>query len=953
MKVLGIKSKLLLTFIVVLAVITGLNVGLATYLIQQQSEREAFASLIRQTDLLENELNETVISLREIAKKNVSGNHNLSDLATLYAKTQHLIRYPEQAAQYERGLLFNKIISLNRLQVVLRTADFSSAAVYIDNRLSHYLTTTEAGMNTISVDGIAQFKISKNESGDIPFDNWPNWNEGNPTALVTRHISPVNRTTISFNFSSNQRMVLVIVVPVQATTRSVMRGNITLGSPEGLQVDDLSIAEPDTLNQQFSGQNQPSVIGAFVFRKIFDRAFLNEIANKTGLLPALYSFDGRHQIQVTDMQMQALDIARWALETQASHNQKIYKQLRELNHGSYYQTLALWRFEKEPRLVISFAQSAASTSHKVREAIIWVVGVAGIVLLAGGALGYFLFDRLVKPIRALTEAVQGFDLNIQQDKSGQSARPIASDKLIEINLHVHDEVGQLASAFNAMSQQLRQSFETMEQRVVERTRELQLAKEQAESANRAKSVFLANMSHELRTPLNAVLGFSQVMRNSSDVSPGQIESLNIIIRSGEHLLNLINNVLDISKIESGRVELEEAPVHLYQFLEEIKSLMYVRTHEKGLILTLDQSPDLPAHVIADAGKLRQILINLIGNAIKYTPSGSVIIRAMVSEMRESEPVWLRFEIEDTGPGMLEKDRERIFIPFEQLEERPATEAGTGLGLAICKQFVELMGGTIGVSSETGQGSIFYFEIPLEVIEAVDSSIEPQYGRIIGLAEGQPVKRLLIVDDQPESRQLLNKMLAPIGFELREAVNGREAVDLFAQWHPHLIFMDIGMPIMGGLEATRRIKSTTEGAHTKIVALTAHALEEERRTILAAGCDDFIRKPYRYSEIFSALAAHLETVFIYEDGNSQYPGSSHQLTADDLAELPAELKNRLNEAVVLLDSDAVKHAIEAIRVCRPDIAEQLAEKAKDLRYDIILKLILSAHNNVRTGDKAPF
>jgi signal transduction histidine kinase/DNA-binding NarL/FixJ family response regulator len=748
----------------------------------------------------------------------------------------------------------------------------------------------------------------------------------------------VNRPTISFEFTANQMIVLQIIVPVQANTRTVMRDNITLGSPEGLLVNDLAIATPETLSRSTPGQNKPTIIGAFVFSKVIDRHYLEEIAQKSGLLPGLYSTDGIHRIEVVDMKMNPADLAQWVLENQAENDRQIQQRILAVDWDSYYQSLALWRFEEEPRLIIGFAQSAASTLQKVRETVTGLVLIAVLVLMVGGTFGYLLFDHLVKPIRELTEAVSGIDLNVQQRKPGQSLTPIASDKLVEINLRANDEVGKLAAAFNMMSRQLRQSFELLEQRVAERTEELQLAKEQAEAANKAKSAFLANMSHELRTPLNAVLGFSQVMKRSPDVTPSQIENLNIITHSGEYLLNLINNVLDISKIESGRVELEESPTYLYELLEEIRSLMYVRAIEKGLDFTLEQSPDLPRNIVADAGKLRQVLINLVGNAIKYTPRGAVTIRAKVAENQDSESIRLRFEIEDTGPGIRDEDRERIFKPFEQLEERLPSEAGSGLGLAIGKQFVELMGGEIGVIGEWGKGSVFYFEIPVAVAQAEAISVEPQRGRIIGLAQGQPKRRLLIVEDQKENRLLLHELLAPLGFDLQEAVNGQEAVTQFEQWRPHLIFMDIRMPIMDGLEATRLIKASDEGGHCVIVALTAHALEEERRAILAAGFDDFIRKPYKDTEIFDALSKHLDVRFAYEEETPLAVESVPPLEASALAELPPTLLNELEQALILLDVRAVDRAIEAVRAQYPAVADALVAEAKDLQYGRILQVI---------------
>ena len=457
----------------------------------------------------------------------------------------------------------------------------------------------------------------------------------------------------------------------------------------------------------------------------------------------------------------------------------------------------------------------------------------------------------------------------------------------------------------------------LEERVTERTVQLAHARDTAEAANRAKTVFLANMSHELRTPLNAILGFSETLRRDAAMSEGQRQNLEIIHRSGEHLLALINDILDMTKIEAGRVRVECAPFDLGALIGDLVDLMRVRAAEKGLDLRLDQTSSFPRFVRGDATKLRQVLVNLLGNAVKFTAQGYVVLR--LRAVPESGGTRLAFEVEDSGPGIAAADRARIFDPFVQVGQ-PAAQKGTGLGLAITRQFVELMGGWIEVAGEPGRGSRFRVELPME--PAAESEMLPEVlgrGEVVGLEPGQPDYRILVVEDQPENTLLLSRLLVGAGFQVRTAENGSRGIELFRRWQPHFIWMDWRMPVMDGMEATRRIRALEGGHQVKIVALTASVFAEQHGEIRAAGVDDILDKPYRAQELFDCLARHLGVRYIYRERAAPDAPAPSGMTPDRvaLAALPEDLRRELADALVTLDARRIDALIE--RVAERDAA----------------------------------
>jgi PAS domain S-box-containing protein len=549
---------------------------------------------------------------------------------------------------------------------------------------------------------------------------------------------------------------------------------------------------------------------------------------------------------------------------------------------------------------------------------------------------------------------------------------------------------------------------------------LKEAKEVAERANRAKSEFLANMSHELRTPLNAILGFAQLLTRDSSLKPEQRESIEIINRSGEHLLALINDVLQMSKIEVGKVTLDQQSFDLYHLLDSLEVMFQLPAQQKGLQLIFDRAPALPQYIQTDESKLRQVLINLLGNAIKFTEQDRVILRVTRSQNSEfriqngklppnsclllPSSFFLHFEVEDTGPGIAPEEIDTIFEAFTQTATGRKSQEGTGLGLPISRKFVQLMGGEITVNSTLGKGTIFKFDVEVSLSSAAENPRLQPTRQVIALEAGQPNYRILVVDDVKESRLLLVKLLASVGFSVQEAVNGQEALDQWNAFQPHLIWMDMRMPVMNGYETTKQIRkaelrrindekssglksqlpllnhqthnslhpgqhqgaaltSLTLNTSTVIIALTASAFEEERHLVLSAGCDDFVRKPYQESVIFEKMAQYLGVRYVYEEPT---PLRTRQVAAQGGAEggtldssfvlqpssfqvMPPEWVNQLYQAAGCVNDEEIFRLIEQIPPSHALLAKAIADSIKNFRYDRLIDLIEATRTQKLEGN----
>ncbi|MEG4114541.1 MULTISPECIES: response regulator [unclassified Microcoleus] len=512
-----------------------------------------------------------------------------------------------------------------------------------------------------------------------------------------------------------------------------------------------------------------------------------------------------------------------------------------------------------------------------------------------------------------------------------------------------------------LKKQLLDRNKKLQEEIIERKK----AEEAAAAASLAKSQFVANMSHELRTPLNAILGFTQVMSRDSLLSHENLENLRIINRSGQHLLELINDVLDLSKIEAGIIGLDERSFDLYQLLDTLEEMFQIKAETKKMQLRFSVQANVPQYIKTDENKLRVCLINLLGNAMKFTHDGGRIwLRVSVETNQQQpteseshpnstsvEPLLILFEVEDTGVGIAAAEIDTLFDAFVQTQAGRKAADGTGLGLTITKKYVQIMGGDIWVKSVLGEGTSFKFNI--RVFAAISSEITvATLQRVIGLEADQPIYRILAVDDNQENRLLLVKMLQPIGFEVREAENGYQAVELWESWQPHLIWLDTRMPVMDGFEAVRQIRAKEKQTQwrTVIIALTASTFEEKKGEIIAAGCDDFVRKPFQEQILFDKMACYLEVRYLYQELPRLPVGALRRYCVNEkpdsffgelLAQMPQSWVQELYEAANDVNEELAIQLVDRIWESHPTLAEALKDLLADYRLDKIMDLTQSS------------
>jgi CheY-like chemotaxis protein len=527
-------------------------------------------------------------------------------------------------------------------------------------------------------------------------------------------------------------------------------------------------------------------------------------------------------------------------------------------------------------------------------------------------------------------------------------REKAEASLLELNQDLEQRVKERTIKLTNALGKLRQAQvllirknEELEQRVEERTSQLKKAKEIADRANRAKSEFLANMSHEIRTPLNGILGYAQILQLSKTINEKERKGLNVIQQCGSHLLTLINDILDLSKIEAQKMELVPNNFHFLSFLEGIAEIFGIRAEQKKISFIYQFDPELPSGVRIDDKRLRQILINLLGNAIKFTDRGAVTFKVKLIDRLNNNTVKVHFQIEDTGVGISKEQFAKIFRPFEQVGDTNSRAQGTGLGLAIAQKILGLMKSRIQLASEPGKGSVFWFDLDLPVIEISDwaqSAKTSQQGTISGFKGNK--RRILIVDDRWENRSVMVNLLQPLGFEVIEANNGQEGLNLALKYKPNLVVADLVMPVMDGFEMIRKLRELSEFSEIPIIACSASVFEAEQSQSLAVGANDFLPKPISAESLLAMLQSRLELEWIYETEHDETPivteaSDSTKTISTKIVPPDADLLTQLYAQAKKGDLDAIAEEVNKLER-QQEIYKPFAQEVRRLAESFQVK-----------------